>query len=45
MVLVPTAVAMGVFPLALLFASILRTATVTELTAAITPFTTPEQGP
>ncbi len=42
-VLFPTAVAVGVFPLALLFAYILRTATVTERTAAITPFTTPEQ--
>ncbi|WP_339103818.1 hypothetical protein [Haloterrigena salinisoli] len=39
----PIAVAVGAFPLALLFAYILRTATVTERTAAITPFTTPEQ--
>ncbi|WP_254612515.1 hypothetical protein [Haloterrigena gelatinilytica] len=39
----PLAVTIGVFPLALLFAYILRTATVTERTAAITPFTTPEQ--
>lgn len=42
-VVFPLAVAIGVFPLALLFAYILRTATVTERTAAITPFTTPEQ--
>ena len=42
-VVFPLAVAVGVFPLALLFAYILRTATVTERTAAITPFTTPEQ--
>ena len=39
----PIAAAVGSFPLALLFAYILRTATVTERTAAITPFTTPEQ--
>ncbi|PGF14763.1 hypothetical protein CP556_00595 [Natrinema sp. CBA1119] len=44
-VLFPVTVAVGVFPLALLFAYILRTATVTERTAAITPFTTPEQEP
>lgn len=42
-VLFPVTVAVGVFPLALLFAYILRTATVTERTAAIMPFTTPEQ--
>ncbi|SEV95055.1 hypothetical protein [Natrinema salifodinae] len=42
-VVFPAAVAVGTFPLALLFSYILRTATVTERTAAITPFTTPEQ--
>ncbi|RKD97221.1 hypothetical protein [Halopiger aswanensis] len=42
-VVFPIAAAVGSFPLALLFAYILRTATVTERTAAITPFTTPEQ--
>ncbi|WP_216087248.1 hypothetical protein [Halopiger xanaduensis] len=42
-VVFPTAVTIGTFPLLLLFAYILRTATVTERTAAITPFTTPEQ--
>ncbi|WP_049923384.1 hypothetical protein [Halopiger djelfimassiliensis] len=42
-VVFPTAVAIGVFPLTVLFAFILRTATVTERTVAITPFTTPEQ--
>ncbi|WP_249038869.1 hypothetical protein [Haloterrigena salifodinae] len=38
----PIAAAVGSFP-ALLFAYILRTATVTERTVAITPFTPPEQ--
>ncbi|WP_229380161.1 hypothetical protein [Haloterrigena salifodinae] len=42
-ILFPLVVAIGVFPLALLFAYILRTATVIERTAAITPFTTLEQ--
>lgn len=42
-ILFPVAVGVGVFPLTLLFSYILRTATVTERTAAITPFTTPEQ--
>ncbi|MGQ3414129.1 hypothetical protein ACT4ML_18025 [Natrinema sp. LN54] len=42
-VVFPIAVAVGVLPLTTLFAYILRTATVTERTAAITPFTTPEQ--
>ncbi|ELY69535.1 hypothetical protein [Natrinema versiforme] len=42
-VVFPIVVAVGVFPLAVLFSYILRTATVTERTAAITPFTTPEQ--
>ena len=42
-VVFPIAAGIGAFPLALLFAYILRTATVTERTAAITPFTTPEQ--
>ncbi|GAB3663951.1 hypothetical protein [Halopiger thermotolerans] len=42
-VLFPITAAVGSFPLALLFAYIVRTATVTERTAAITPFTTPEQ--
>ncbi|QLK25226.2 hypothetical protein HYG81_14155 [Natrinema zhouii] len=42
-VLFPLAIAVGVFPLTLLLSYILRTATVTERTAAITPFTTPEQ--
>lgn len=39
----PAAVTVGIFPLTVLFSYILRTATVTERTAAITPFTTPEQ--
>ena len=42
-VVFPLAAAVGMVPLALLFSYILRTATVTERTAAITPFTTPEQ--
>ncbi|QCS42912.1 hypothetical protein [Natrinema versiforme] len=42
-VVFPIAVAVGVLPLTILFSYILRTATVTERTAAITPFTTPEQ--
>ncbi|WP_226481849.1 hypothetical protein [Natrinema amylolyticum] len=42
-VVFPVAVAVGVCPLTVLFSFILRTATVTERTAAITPFTTPEQ--
>ncbi|WP_226006351.1 hypothetical protein [Natrinema salinisoli] len=42
-VIFPIAVAAGVLPLMVLFAYILRTATVTQRTAAVTPFTTPEQ--
>jgi hypothetical protein len=39
----PIAVAVGILPLTVLFAYILRTAAVTQRTAAVTPFTTPEQ--
>ena len=42
-VLFPIIVTVGVLPLSLLFSYILRLMTVTERTAAITPFTTPEQ--
>ena len=42
-VLVPATIAVGLAPLAILGAYILRTATVTKLTAATLPFTTPEQ--
>lgn len=41
--LVPVAATVGFLPLALLVAFILRTATVTQRTAATLPFTTPEQ--
>lgn len=41
-VVFPITVMVGMLPLTLLFSYILRTATVTERTAAITPFTTPE---
>ena len=41
--LVPVAATVGFLPLALLIAFILRTATVTQRTAATLPFTTPEQ--
>lgn len=39
----PVSIAIGALPVTVLFAYIVRTATVTERTAAITPFTTPEQ--
>ena len=42
-VLFPLVVAVAMLPLSLLFSYILRLVTVTERTAAITPFTTPEQ--
>ncbi len=42
-VLFPVVVTIGLVPLSLLFSYILRLVTVTERTAAITPFTTPEQ--
>lgn len=42
-VLVPLVVTLGFSPLALLFAYVLRIATVAQLTVAITPFTTPAQ--
>ena len=42
-VLVPVTLAVGLLPLAILGSFILRTATVTRLTAATLPFTTPEQ--
>ncbi|MDF9746552.1 hypothetical protein [Natrinema salsiterrestre] len=42
-VLFPIVVTVGTLPLSLLFSYILRLMTVTERTAAITPFTTPEQ--
>lgn len=41
--LLPAAVTVGFLPLALLFAFIVRTAAVTERTAATIPFTTPDQ--
>lgn len=41
--LIPVAITVGFLPLALLFAFILRTATVIERTAATIPFTTPRQ--
>lgn len=41
--LVPFVVTLGFSPLALLFAYVLRIATVAQLTVAITPFTTPAQ--
>lgn len=39
----PTIITIGLFPLCLLFAFIVRTATVTRRTAATIPFTAPEQ--
>lgn len=39
----PALVLIGLVPLAVLFAFVLRIAVVTQRTAAITPFTTPEQ--
>lgn len=42
-VFVPTVVILGFSPLAVLFAFVLRIATVARLTVAITPFTTPTQ--
>lgn len=42
-VLIPLVVTVGLFPLAVLFAYILRTATVARRTAAIIPFTAPSQ--
>lgn len=41
--LLPVTIAVGLLPLAILGSFILRTATVTRLTAATLPFTTPEQ--
>lgn len=41
--LVPVIVVIGLLPISLLFAYILRAATVTERTAATLPFTTPQQ--
>lgn len=43
--LIPVAVTIGFAPLAVLFAFVLRIATVTEHTAPIIPFTMPEQEP
>lgn len=42
-VVIPAAAVVGLLPLSLLFAFILRTATVTQRTAATLPFTTPGQ--
>lgn len=41
--LLPAAVTIGLIPLSVLFAFVVRTATVTQRTAATIPFTTPEQ--
>jgi len=41
--LVPAFATVGVAPLALLFAFVLRLSTVSERTVAVTPFTTPTQ--
>lgn len=40
---IPPVAGVGLLPLSVLFAFVLRLATVTQRTAAITPFTTPEQ--
>ena len=41
--LIPFVVGVGLLPLSVLFSFVLRLATVTQRTPAITPFTTPEQ--